>query len=131
MKEIPKVKQRIARLLDQRINEAKEHSLPDSYTSAIVDTKQFLMSANLTNGRPPKFDKEAARLIGQEVKKRRLEVRFTQEYVAYELGLSQANYSRCENGQKEFTPFQLGTFEKLIINFKNSKKCQLTQSKKS
>lgn len=127
MKEIPKVKQRIARLLDQRINEAKEHLLPDSYTSAIEATKDFLMSANLTNNRKPKFDKSAAISVGQEVKKRRLEVRFTQEYVASEIGLSQADYSRCENGQKEFTPFQLGTFEKLIINFKNSKKCQLTQ----
>lgn len=127
MKKIPKVKQRIAHLLEQRIIEAKERSLPDSWTSAIVDTKSFLMSANLTNSRVPKFNREIARDIGQAVKKRRLEVRFTQEYVASELGLSQADYSRCENGKKEFTPFQLGTFEKLIINFKNSKKCQLTQ----
>jgi len=127
MKEIPKVKQRIARLLDQRIQEAKEHLLPDSYTSAIEATKSYLMSANLTNHRKPKFDKSAAIAVGQEVKKRRLEVCFTQEYVAGEIGLSQADYSRCENGQKEFTPFQLGTFEKLIINFKNSKKCQLTR----
>ena len=122
MKEIPKVKQRIARLLDQRINEAKEHSLPASYISAMLDTKIYLMSANLTNGRKPKFDTIVARVIGQSVKKRRLEVRFTQEYVANELGLSQANYSRCENGQKEFTEFHLGVFETLITNFKNSKK---------
>lgn len=122
MKEIPKVKQRIARLLDQRINEAKEHSLPDSYTSAIMDTKAYLMSANLTNYRPQKFDKVVARLIGQVIKKRRLEVRFTQEYVAHELGLSQANYSRCENGQKEFSEYHLAVFEELINDFKNSKK---------
>jgi DNA-binding XRE family transcriptional regulator len=127
MKEIPKVKQRIACLLDQRIQEAKELLRPDLYVSAMADTKSYLMSANLTNDRKPKFDKAEALAVGQEVKKRRLEVRFTQEYVASEIGLSQADYSRCENGQKEFTPFQLGTFEKLIINFKNSKKCQLTQ----
>lgn len=127
MKKIPKVKRRIADLLDQHIRKAKEDSQAPSYVTGMQDSKRILMSANLTNDRKPKFDKAEALAVGQEVKKRRLEVRFTQEYVASEIGLSQADYSRCENGQKEFTPFQLGTFEKLIINFKNSKRCQLTR----
>ena len=122
MKKIPKVKRRIADLLDQHIRKAKEDSQAPSYVTGMQDSKRILMSTNLTNGRAPKFDRVIARAIGQDVKRKRLSVRFTQQYVANELGLSQANYSRCENGKRQFTECELQVFEEIIETFQKSRK---------
>lgn len=122
MKKIPKVKRRIADLLDQHIRKAKEDLQAPSYVTGMQDSKRILMSANLTNGRIPKFDRVIARAIGQDVKRKRLSVRFTQQYVANELGLSQANYSRCENGKRQFTEHELQVFEEIIETFQKSRK---------
>ena len=52
--------------------------------------------------------------IAENIKMIRLLKKLTQEYVADQLGMSQANYSRIENGQIEFTITNLNNIAKAL-----------------
>ena len=41
--------------------------------------------------------------IAENIKAIRLLKKYTQEYIAEQMGMSQANYSKIENGQMEFS----------------------------
>lgn len=53
-------------------------------------------------------------LVGTNLKKMRRELGWSQDYVARELGMSQNNYSRIENGKSHITLTQLKDISKVM-----------------
>ncbi len=53
-------------------------------------------------------------LVGTNLKKMRRELGWSQDYVARELGMSQNNYSRIENGKSQITLTQLKDISRVM-----------------